>query len=1764
MDVQIPGALGALTFKRFYTSNPQTWLTDEPLVGVPKPFGASLADADSVEWWHEYLSLVRLNGNVWSVWRPGGGVSHFDACSGTPCIAQPHWSNSSISERLQRTAQGFVLKSGSGESLYFEAPFVSAGATQADRFFLTEMKNAAGITRLSLGYAPPAVSVSCPVGDTGTGFGVPYLSMVESAGSTLTFGYSGMSPAGGGVECVIDRVDLVAPGQAAANVVQYAYASDGVAVRPGRIAAALWPSRSESYDYASGQLIQLSSDGKSVVHTQGADGGVVASVTTGEQISISGYESWGTCQPGSNCCGSVPMRRTVAMESAGRGDGTDGGSGFVRTYEFISELRGGGAPRLYRTVDSCSVGRYCSAGTTQVEWECGTSTSPGYEKARKDKRGNWEVYSYEVPDAGMPAEKIAEYKGASSMAGSDALEEETFQYIDGAQGERLLAASEKPSTLGGTGARARTTHQYDSATNRMRSTIRSGWTRVRNASGAWTTQQRFIGTFYFTSRVSAGDLVSDPLGRTLEVHGPCFVNSESATDCSPGEYPLTQYHYWSSTETSPRKNRLKAVYKYPTLASAPLVTTYEQYDAWGNATEIVDANGVGTFLVYDESRLVSSRTGSGGTTYFGYDNGRQSWVHHPAGNYDVFCYRTGTVGEACAGGEVTDQLQWKARSADSSGAAWTEKVEYVYWPDGTVRQERFISASTSGPEIRRIQQYAADAHRRPTWQGWGVGPGSYNQVRLFDGADNLVGIGHPRNNPPAQCSGIGGTTGLPLANSCVGLAYDRANRLTHVDENRASAAWRTCFGYDAQGNTTSVRTGCPTSSSCAACMEPESVYVFDDFGGIVEVSLPHAEGPLRSQYDALGNVVLKETEVMRSAGEAIEYAYDSMSRLMEVKRLYTSPSVGSELLYALRYDTWGSVDASCVQPQLTLGRLRARVDSFGTTWYRYDDAGRVVAEIRLRTGETSCSDESPHTLYQYTANGDVRQIRYPRGRTVSYAYGTGAAANRIDAIDVALFDGASWSSSRLVSNVLWEPFGGLRGYQLHHLTGASLSGVEYMLGDNSSVAPSSSARCSALPPLIEDSDKTGRLRSLRVSSGALSKGQGTGDIYKRTYTWQKDQVSRIDTCVLGATGAKSQTFTYDAALRLLSAGGSSNAYSYSNRTYAYSPRGNQSYVGHDQNHTLAMTYGASPLTDRLLGRTYSSDDTLAEEYMYDSDGRVLEKRFGRLSASSPIRPWIEFAYGQSAEVATDTVFRSVVVNGLAYNYYYDALGRRRSKVYPTGARDEYFYDLEKRLLSDQGSDSASVPVGYFVEDDYVWLDGRPVVLVRGRFAADWTRDADSSTACARNGEAASCGVYFPVTDHIGMPVLMLDASRQITGLGEHEPYGHVNRKSIARGTAHPYGHGSNTQMAQCNQPVSATVNPSTDVRVRFRFGLVDTESNSGTPVDYALVRQAPGVPAPGATPVGGRLQGPQVTPWFTPSSVGSLDVLFVSNGSNCCPTETGGLDCNSVTCAQAPDYPYAGISVQSCEYQRYQTGAQPFWTPMRYPGQYYDAETDLFENWNRYYDPSSGRYLQSEPMASLEPKAGAWPAYVYAHDNPIANSDPAGLYKVGAEPSCQNWYAALRKAKEMAGCGDNGEECDPDNSCQKAVMACAGGCNICKILAPGQGPTMIFEDRGQIIVGPDGVSGLRGHVGRDFISGEWAGWFNSNLCADPAMIDVLASTMVHEAMHACGMINGPNDYIRDSPYSGYWGGAIAPGCTASELERVCSNGKVYSAPIRKR
>ena len=80
--------------------------------------------------------------------------------------------------------------------------------------------------------------------------------------------------------------------------------------------------------------------------------------------------------------------------------------------------------------------------------------------------------------------------------------------------------------------------------------------------------------------------------------------------------------------------------------------------------------------------------------------------------------------------------------------------------------------------------------------------------------------------------------------------------------------------------------------------------------------------------------------------------------------------------------------------------------------------------------------------------------------------------------------------------------------------------------------------------------------------------------------------------------------------------------------------------------------------------------------------------------------------------------------------------------------------------------------------------------------------------------------------------------------------------------------------------------------------------------------------------------------------------------------------------------------------------------PLRFPGQYEDAETGLHYNWFRYYQTDIGRYLIPDPIGFY----GGVNIFVYVSSNPMNIIDPFGLYDL--------WDFGEDSLAFLAGLGD--------------------------------------------------------------------------------------------------------------------------------------------------
>ena len=94
---------------------------------------------------------------------------------------------------------------------------------------------------------------------------------------------------------------------------------------------------------------------------------------------------------------------------------------------------------------------------------------------------------------------------------------------------------------------------------------------------------------------------------------------------------------------------------------------------------------------------------------------------------------------------------------------------------------------------------------------------------------------------------------------------------------------------------------------------------------------------------------------------------------------------------------------------------------------------------------------------------------------------------------------------------------------------------------------------------------------------------------------------------------------------------------------------------------------------------------------------------------------------------------------------------------------------------------------------------------------------------------------------------------------------------------------------------------------------------------------------------------------------------------------------------------------------------------IRFPGQYFDAETGLHYNYFRDYNPDTGRYVESDPIGLW----GGVSTYGYAEQNPAVIMDPYGLdgfnvfdlVQCLADPDARNCHEDFAE-KELGDLGD--------------------------------------------------------------------------------------------------------------------------------------------------
>lgn len=434
------------------------------------------------------------------------------------------------------------------------------------------------------------------------------------------------------------------------------------------------------------------------------------------------------------------------------------------------------------------------------------------------------------------------------------------------------------------------------------------------------------------------------------------------------------------------------------------------------------------------------------------------------------------------------------------------------------------------------------------------------------------------------------------------------------------------------------------------------------------------------------------------------------------------------------------------------------------------------------------------------------------------------------------------------------------------------------------------------------------------------------------------------------------------------------------------------------------TYGY----DAINRRTSVSAGGLTQAFTYDT----CTNGIGRLCSAADATGTTSYSYSPEGWLTG----RGFSISGTAYSlgYGYNALGQVTAVVYPDG--NQALYTYTNGVVS-----TVQVKVGSTVSNAATGITYQPNDLAM----AQWTSSNGLVNTLSYDTDGRLTGVAVPGVQSLG---LSYDAANRINGLTDGIDsvmtqgvgYDAMSRLtsiySAADNEAFQYDANGN-RTNQVLNGTSATVTPNTGnnqisslsggSNVSYGYdakGNLTTVSGTPTFTYDAFNRLAS---ASGSTyyvgPEGQRLRKTVsgTSTYFAPDSAGPLmaesqgggwsDYLWL-NGRLIGRINGGqvlAIHDDQVGRPEVMTDPSRAIvwRARNFAFDRTVTVANAVPLNLGFPGQYYDAESGLWNNGFRDYCPSCGRYIESDPLGL----AAGVNTYAYVKGNPISRIDPLGL-----------------------------------------------------------------------------------------------------------------------------------------------------------------------------
>lgn len=967
--------------------------------------------------------------------------------------------------------------------------------------------------------------------------------------------------------------------------------------------------------------------------------------------------------------------------------------------------------------------------------------------------------------------------------------------------------------------------------------------------------------------------------------------------------------------------------------------TIRQFNSSGNLLSITDRNNNSRTYTYVSNVLTSISDNFGHSLNFTYTSGKLTGVSSSLGTW-TYAYQNDNLIQVTKPDNATIQYIYD----DPNGA---HNLTGVIDESGTRvltvtydNQDRVTSSAKADNADKVTITYPSYIVREVT---------------------NSLGVKTTYNLEIMKGVAMVGTMTGPGCTSCGGNADTKYvyNSRSQITESTDAKGMKTTYTYDASGNTTSVTKafGTPLATTTTTTYDPAT-------NKVATVTKKSVANPGQSTvttmtYDTHGNLLSQQQQGFSESNpitSTTQYTYTSYGQIATIDGPRSDVSDMVTFTYYPNEAGQGNNRGNLHTVTNSLGHTTTFSDynAFGQAETITDANGIVSTRVYDTNGLlTSTTTSGLTTSYVYNSAGQLQTATLPGANVITYSYTT---SGQIEKITDSLGNSITYtydSEDRRTGEEIRDPQNALTrftgyGYDNYGrinkvtLPGNAEESSEYDLVGN----------------LVKNINATGMESDFQYDIlNRLQSATEAGEVVAG-YTYDgHDNVATVTDA-----NNKVTSYTSDDFGRKIFA----NAPDTGLTDYSYDAAGNLLSVTDAKEQTMSFTYDA---LNRPISQSFGGNEI---SFSYDQGANAI----GHLSQVTDQEGTDSFVYDTAGRLSTETRVIGSTAHTTAYAW--DAtIGDLAGMTYPSGMSLGYSRDASGQITAINMDGTALVsavthlPFGPLktatlgsinLTKDF---DQRYNLakIKAGSLDYAFTRDAGGDVTKITGIQTPTTTddsvdySYNPLNNQLTIAApktYTYDANGNITSDGTSTfTYDALNRliKTEKQGTTvASYGYDS------MNRRIRKTVGT---ITTHFLYDLsnqlIAETLADGTPLrEYVYLDGEPIVLKEYQTNPG--------TYYFVNDHLGTPQQLITAAGA---------------VVWQAAYLPYgqAQIKVQTVQ------------NNLRFPGQYYDAETGLHYNWHRFYDPETGRYISADPIG-LD---GGVNLYAYVSGNPVNFSDSSGL-----------------------------------------------------------------------------------------------------------------------------------------------------------------------------